>query len=94
MDQINNLVSVLEPSEKNYQCLAQQGNDERHLNKGDKIYLKQFTDHVHVQMLMLRSCSSGFLELVCAKIPLSKMCWSHGMHLSGQNGDVWELLDD
>lgn len=34
------------------------------------------------------------LGLVCAKIPLSKMCWSHWVHLCGQDSDVWELLDD
>lgn len=31
--------------------------------------------------------------LVGAKVPLSKMCGSHWMNLSGQDGDVWKLLD-
>lgn len=33
------------------------------------------------------------LGLVSAKVPLSKMCWSHWMNLCGQDGDIWKLLD-
>lgn len=63
--------------------MAQQGEHEIHLNKPDKIYLKQFTDHV----------PQVVLGLVGAKVPLSEMCWSHWMNLCGQDGDIWELLD-
>lgn len=63
--------------------MAQQGEHEIHLNEPDKIYLKQFADHV----------PQVVLGLVSAKVPLSKMCWSHWMNLCGQDGDIWELLD-
>lgn len=33
------------------------------------------------------------LGLVSAKVPLSKMSRSDWMNLSGQDGDIWKLLD-
>lgn len=63
--------------------MAQQGEHEIHLNKQDKIYPKQIAGHV----------PQVVLALVSAEVPLSEMCRSHWMDLSGQDGDIRELLD-
>lgn len=63
------------------QYLAQRGEHEVHLNKQDKIYLKQSADHV------------PRVALVGAKVPLTEMRRSHWMNLRGQDSDIWELLD-
>lgn len=37
---------------------------------------------------------SLMLSLICAKISLPEVCWSHRVNLCGKDGDIWKLLND
>lgn len=37
---------------------------------------------------------SLMLSLICAKISLPEVCWSHWVNLCGEDGDIWKLLND
>lgn len=38
--------------------------------------------------------ASLMLSLICAKISLAEVSWSHRVNLCGEDGDVWKLLND